>query len=570
MTSIPTLFQRPEAVLGVVLAAAALLADFARNVTRLASGRTINTLPSDLRDTDRSIASLQSALDASKAALAETERLLDDALARAEQAPNADVNVDDSRAAVEKARADAAAAEQRLEQLQTEVRDERAVAANATAEAATAAAERDALDAVANTRAKELEDLHQRVADAKKEQLLMVEQQKKDEQTLRDLLEQRDERLESVRVERDSVQKHAEEMDERARHLQEEMEVAEKALQETNDELKQVRQLVQEREAELAEVERERADMAAREAQVTEMQTAVAEMEKELGELRSELRARDMVVNEVAAETDELRSLLAARDAELREVSGKLESALSAEQDRGGDPTESNLSLTEIKNNLKAQELAFSAEISKAELASFEISEKDLDPLDRLNMEMGVEGDLLQAGLRRAESAVQREEYSQSRKDDALSELLTGKESEEEETESSSTVADDWPPLYAKEEVLAENVDEVEKEVGKVGLAAEDKKDEAMGVAKQARMKKTDEKKPRKRRSTTSKTATGKSSSSLMNKKATTGKSSSSTTKSTRKSRASGKNDGDDESSAGGEQNEDAPKRRRGRPKKSE
>ncbi|CDF77449.1 unnamed protein product [Chondrus crispus] len=147
-------------------------------------------------------------------------------------------------------------------------------------------------------------------------------------------------------------------------------------------------------------------------------------MEGTVSDMQQELRTRDKIVEEVSLETDLLASLLAARDAELHETQRKLESAMGSEDAGGGDADESELSLEEIKSTVSAEQLTLRAEIAQAELAKSDLGADDLDPLDRVEREMGAKRELLQARLTRAQASAKRAEYEKRRKQGAVDDVL--------------------------------------------------------------------------------------------------------------------------------------------------
>lgn len=422
---IPSLFRGPEAVLGIVIAAAALLADFTRNLVRLTTRRaSLPILKNTLAEVDDSINQLQTTLDVSKSILTDTERRLDESLARANTAETALLGIGDTRDAMLQAREQTARAEEELARIKARLQKEAANMKSIEEAKIEKSAEKERLELVVGEKDGLLEQLRQRLDSIRQQGEQALEEQKQREEMLRAEVTERDEQLQSVAEERSRLGKQASDMEQQAIEMSEQVEAAERALDEAKMELEQSQAELQEQMKAQKLVGEESARAVERGMEVDLLRKQVNEMEGELGELQSELRSRDQVVNEVSSEADELRSLLAARDAELGDLTNRLESALSVQKERGGDTKLSDLSLEEIKNNLDAEKLALSAEIGKAELASFDITESDLDPLDRLKKEMEVEGDLFQAGLRKAESTVLLEEHSESRKSEAVEDVL--------------------------------------------------------------------------------------------------------------------------------------------------
>ena len=418
----PTLFRGPEAVLGIVITAAALLVDFTRTVARLIA-RPRQPMKS-ARDLDDSITLLSNALDASKAALSDTENRLDESLARASTAEAALLGIGDTREAMRRARETTQDAEEELRRITNLLAEQRKRYEEVTEEKTEAGQTRKELEKEIKSRELEIKTLRSLADEAVKAENEMKETNKFREEELTAELQKKELELEAVRAERMRAEEDAAMLETQAGTVAEKAEAAEFALEETKRELERIQQDLDARQKDRELVDLERARAAQRSKETSKLHKMVTDMERELGELQSELRSRDQVVNEFAMEADELRSLLAARDAELRDVSSKLESATSATAEPGGDSKLSEMNLKEVKQNLDAEKLALSAEITKAELASFDISEKDIDPLDRIKKEMGAEGSLLQAGLRKAESTVWLEEHVDDRKDYALNDVL--------------------------------------------------------------------------------------------------------------------------------------------------
>lgn len=458
MPSLPELFQKPEAVLGIVMAAAALLVDFARNLARLAArtSPTPNLFKSDLQAVESSIADLQTALNTSKSELTRTERQLDDTLARANSTEAAIAAMDDTRTAISNARRQAADAYSRLIHVRDTLNAQTSRRDDTVSDISAMRRERDRLATLIDRKEDEVTDLQARLASARESQQTYEANSQAEsaqrEQILQDEIRKREDHLDQVQAERDRVAQEAAVMSERVDALEEEAATATTALTETRLELARVAAEVDEREEEITRVEFENTQALKQSEEAGRLKQVVSGMERELGDLQGELRERDQVVRDVEKESDQLRSLLAARDAELQELSSRLQSAISAEKDTGGDSRVSDSNLEDIKSSLDSEQLALAADIARAELASLEINEGDLDPLDRLSLEMGAEGDRLQSSVMRAETALKRDTSDRERKDGAVREILDSVTEEE----SSQDEEVQWPPLYPDNDQLGE------------------------------------------------------------------------------------------------------------------
>lgn len=358
------------------------------------------------------------------------------------------------------AREQAEQAELRLQQLTATLASEREKRERVAHQKGVASEEGARLDDDLQTREKDLSCLREDLDALRGKTEQALDLLKNEEMGLREKVGNSEEQLDVVRKERMAVEKEAMEMANCASDMEERARVASVALEETRRELEEVRVQLAEKVKEEEAVDRDTGGVVDRGVEEVAMRKMLGDLECELGELQRELRARDAVVNEVAVESDELRSLLASRDAEVRLLKSRLESAVVVQEERGGDSSLSDLSLQVIKRNMDAEQLALSAEIAKAELATFEISEEDLDPLDRIKKEMDVEGDFLQAGLRKAETAVELEEHSMLRRegnvDDILKQVESGQEIE------SGVIADETEAMTVAK--VAQNKKATEKE----------------------------------------------------------------------------------------------------------
>lgn len=454
--AVPALLQRPEAVLGIVLAAAALLTDFARNLARLTfrNKPAASALSAELLNVEKSIASLQQALDASKNALADSEHNLDVTLSRASTAENAIAVMDDTRAALANARQQAAEVDTRLAAARDALRAQAARRNDVQVDADSLRDERDRMAVAVAQREEELSALQAQLDKLRSRDreddgdggdvTSREEEIRAREQQLLDEIHQRDAQLQETRRERSKVEEQAEETAARARALEDEATAASRALRQTQQELERLSGEASAREHELSRVERESAELAQRMKETERLREVVSDMERELGSLQEELRSRDRFVEDASRESDALRGLLAARDAEVEQLAARLDSAITTEHERGGDPLQSNRNLQDVNDSLEAERLALSAEIAHAELAGLDLSEREVDPLDRISKQMDAEGKMLQADVRRAESRFRRQRDNDERKDSAVRDILQSVEDESLQ----QNAAMQWPPIY--------------------------------------------------------------------------------------------------------------------------
>lgn len=434
MSTVPTLFRGPEGVLGVVLAAAALLVDFAKTLTRLAMRPSpgVPILKTDLRDVDASITSLQSALDASKAALAETERQLDSTIARASTAEGAIAAMDDTRAAITAAREQANDAQERLTVARDALRLSNNKQMDAADAASTAARECSRLERTIALREAELADVCERLEKARVADTEEASNVHANEQALAEELTQREKELAQALSERDEVQRRSAELKKKAGSLEVEASAAAQALSKTESELKRIRTEVKAREKEWKNMERESERVLQQCEETERLRVVVERMEIELKGLQEQLRIRDEAVQSVATESDQLRSTLAAREAELRELSQRLQSAESLESDRGGDYRKSEMNLDEVKSSVEAGQLSLAAEIARAKVATGDVADDVVDPLDRVKKEFEAESGHLQADMIRASAAVKRGTEEMRIKDKAIQEVMELSEDEDD------------------------------------------------------------------------------------------------------------------------------------------
>lgn len=452
---LPTLFQKPEAVLGIVLAAAALLTDFARNLVRLSmrSQPTRPALFAELNDVESSIASLQEALDVSKETLADTERNLDVTLSRASTAESAIASMDDTRATLASARQQASDVNDRLTNARAALRSQAESRSNARADANTLRDERDRLVLTVTQREKELNELRLQLNNIRSKDnstsdvgaspsgnndLLLREKKLLEE------IQTRDEQLKTTLQERNEVEEKAKAAAARVDALEGEAEEASRALQETQMELDRLNREAAAREQELVRMEQESSELARRSKESDRLRDVLANMERELGALQEELRSRDRVVENAAREFDALKGFLAARDAEIRQLEARLASAISIERDRGGDPRQSDHNLQEVTDSLEAEQLALSAEIAQAKLTGLDLSGEEFNELDNVSEQIDAEEKLLEANLRRAELKLRRQQQEQDRKENAVHDIM---ESVEDES-LQQNAAMQWPPVY--------------------------------------------------------------------------------------------------------------------------
>lgn len=434
MSSVPTLFRGPEGVLGVVLAAAALLVDFAQTLTRLAMRPSpkVSILKTDLRDVDASISTLQSALDASKAALAETERQLDSTIARASTAEGAITAMDDTRAAIAAARQQANDAQERLTAAREALRASNSQRMDASDAASTSARDCARLERTIAIREAELADVCERLEKARVADTEEANNVRANEQALAEELAQREKELAQALSERDEVQRRSAELKKKAGSLEVEASAAAQALLKTENELRRVRSEVESREKEWKNFERESERVFQQSEETERLRVVVEKMESELKGLQEELQVRDDAVQSVANESDKLRSELAAREAELRELNQLLESAKAAESEPGGDHRKSEMNLEEVKSSMEAQQLSLIAEIAKARVATGDMEDEVVDPLERVKTEVDAESGHLQADMIWANAALKKGTEEKRLRDTAIEEVMQSSEDEDD------------------------------------------------------------------------------------------------------------------------------------------
>lgn len=413
-------------MLGILLAAAALLADFTRGLVHIATNPSPfkEDIREGLNDVDRSIALLRTALDGSKQLLKATEDELDASIMRANSAEKALAGLGDSRDKLMSALDQAAKADMEISRIQKCLEEERKGRSLVEEGKEIAESETEQVGSDMEKREKEIDDLRAMVEEVKRWGEEKLEGHVKREVELRDGIEESQREFEKVKEEKERLAEEARSMEKRAGTMAEQVSAAALALEETRRELERVESELEEKRTESKRVDKESLELDKRSEENKLWKEAVENMKEELKDLQLELKERDRVVEAVALESDELRSLLAARDAELREISERLASAMTGEQERGGDSRQSDLKLEEIKEHLDAEQLALSAEIARAKLKKSDIGADVLDEMDRLAMELEAEGKLLQAGLRKAEATMRLEEHQQQRKNGAVEDVL--------------------------------------------------------------------------------------------------------------------------------------------------
>lgn len=492
---VPALFRRPEAVLGVVLATAALLTDFVRNlfsvslrsISRDGGLKISSSLASELRQLDKSIELLQLALDDSKSALSDSERTLDITLSRANTADAAINAISDSHTAFTEARQQANEVAERLIDARNALRQQAAQRSQATMQVTTLQEQRDRLQRTVYERERQVADLRNELETFKNEQDISsdadIDNGKREAELLL-LIEQKDSELDELKKERNAIVNEASQAQVRSIVLEEEAAAANKALTETQSELNQLTKEALAREAELQKVEKTATQLTEQTKELDRLRSIVSDMEKEVGQLQAELQQRDQVVGDVSKKSDTLRALLATKEVEMTQLESKLQSlssssSLSGDAAASGnasvipfDERESDLNLQEITDSLDAQRLELSADIRQAQ---YDLGEKQqqqqqqrsenndtpIDELDRINSQMGVDETRLQANVIKAEAELRKKEYQQRRKDEALKQVLESAEDESTLREA----ALQWPPVYPDADQLGLVDDQVNQRV---------------------------------------------------------------------------------------------------------
>lgn len=420
--------------MGVVLAAAALLVDFARKLSRLAlqPPPSVPHLKHNLRNVDASIATLQSAIDASKEALSETERMLDTALAKASTAETAISSMEDTRAAISAARSQTNEAQEQLTIVRNALRASSRKQADTAESTAAAVRECARLERKIVTREAELLEVSERLKKARAVDTDEANSMRENEQMLVEELSRREAELSLALSERDEVQRRSADLKKKASALEVEATAAAEALIETEKELELVRKEVECREQEWKNMELEDERAITQSEETEKLKIAVENMERELMSLQDELRVRDETVRNVSSESDKLRSALATREAELRELQQRLESADSADNDHGGDPRRSAVNLEEVKLSLEAERLTLLADIARAEVARDDAGEEIVDPLQRVKKEMSAQNNELRANMISAEALLRKANEEHMIRDSAVQEIMTLSEFEDE------------------------------------------------------------------------------------------------------------------------------------------
>ncbi|KAI0560785.1 GTPase regulator [Gracilaria domingensis] len=301
----PAIFNGPEAVLAVLLAAAALLADFVQNVARL-SAAGIQTL--DLSAAESGVADLREALKISREVLDETEKRF-----------NA---VSEQRADVQNALVDADWLQEKMNS--------------------------------ANLYAQSAQEQLQRVQNA----------------------------LNNVQQKRLHVAQEKERVDEERQRV--ETQIAEKRLL------------------------------------VDKLSEQIESAKKKEKEIMKQVKYQQQLLNKQLEQTRKQLSENVG-DAEKKEL-----------EEKGGDSSRSEMSLQEIRRNLRAEKLALSAEIREARVATEALSE-EVDKLQLLKSEMKAKRDGMRARLKKAQTTVNREEKEIQRREDAIGEILDSVDSDDEE-----------------------------------------------------------------------------------------------------------------------------------------
>ncbi|PXF47181.1 hypothetical protein BWQ96_02956 [Gracilariopsis chorda] len=157
--------------------------------------------------------------------------------------------------------------------------------------------------------------------------------------------------------------------------------------------------------------------------------SAQADAQAEVQRLRAELADKQASID---ALTDQInrQQHLDDRSEQLEQVVQRLERNRASTEGEpgqtsgGGDPARSEMSLKEIKLNLKAEQLALSAEIAQAQVDSDVLSQDEVDALDMLKREMKAKKDLFKSRLNKAQTTVEKEEMNIERRDKAIDDVL--------------------------------------------------------------------------------------------------------------------------------------------------
>lgn len=437
---VPSLFHRPEAVLGIVLVAGTLFSDFIQTLFQISSNASTkhneNTVTKKAltelylpRHIERAFNSLKDSLQRGTNALLSTEITLD----------NLDKSLindyQETRNVIKRAREQTVFVEKELEQIQDSF-----VYQQLSDDALFEIGQRD-------LEIKKLEETIQQMRLDNKNQIDMLQEK---EMKLQSQMDQYSKELEStqtnykhVKLDYESIQANASESEKQVGKLQTELGHALQNLEKEEKRNEQLNELL------VASQNRNSNEEF---------------LQSELSSLKTNMNSLEERLSSISIERDSIKSLLAARNAQLDNITKQLESAVTQDGQSGGNVTKSKLSLDMILNNLTAEKMALSSEIARAEIAVEDLTINDVDELSRIQKQIDAEGGLLKAGLLKAEATVKMEEQENERKKTAVSDVID-----------------------SLEKSITEDLDEMEQE--QIGSLS----DTELVIAKQAQKRKTDE-----------------------------------------------------------------------------
>ncbi|KAI0562019.1 Exosome complex exonuclease-like protein [Gracilaria domingensis] len=245
----------------------------------------------------------------------------------------------------------------------------------------------------------------------------------------REVLEETESRFNAVSEQRADVQNALVDAD----RLREKMQSANLYAQSAEKELLRVQNA-------LSNVQQKRLNVAQEKARVDEerqrVEAQIAEKRLLVDKLSEQIEGAKQKEREIMKQVRYQQQLL---DKQLEQTRTKLsENVSQAEKEllevKGGDSSRSEMSLQEIKRNLRAEKLALSAEIRQARVASDALSEEDVDKLQLLKREMKAKRDGMRAKLKKAQTTVDREEKEIERREAAIGNILDVVDNDDEES----------------------------------------------------------------------------------------------------------------------------------------
>lgn len=325
MTSAPTLFRGPEAVIGVVIAAAALLTDFAKNLFKLSfpsfssalyTSTNISRLTSELQQVDASIQSLQKALDSSKSLLQQSERTLDVTLAKAnttDKALSSAVPISDMKLILVETRQQTSDLISKLLIVRSTLKQQLIKKKSTFQE----------VEYLKKERSKLLVDIQNRKTYLNN--LLATSSSAEDVEKLQQEITEKDLKLQNIKNERLSMEQNLQRSESKILELEQESMTISQILNDTQSQVENLALQAKEKEIEIENIEQSSTQLKVQKSETDRLKNMVKYMEGELNELQDELKQRDVRVENVSKESDSLRSLLQSKEAELTRLAVQLD-----------------------------------------------------------------------------------------------------------------------------------------------------------------------------------------------------------------------------------------------------